>query len=281
MMITDCHIHIQPVEMFKPAALEVMTKARGRYDDVLEYCRSPKALLRYLDSIGVDRVVLINYVAPDVMGFTPAVNPWVADYCKENPKRLIACGSVHPRHTKNVAQDVEEIIRLGIRLIKIHPPHQLLYPNDYLHGVRELETIYSIAQAAGIPVMFHTGTSIFPGARNRFGDPIFLDDVAVDFPDLRILLAHGGRPLWMNTAFFLLRRHKNVYLDISGIPPKMLLEYFPRLEEIAHKTLFGTDFPSPGVPDIKRNLDQVKALPLSTATVERILSKNALEIWPA
>jgi predicted TIM-barrel fold metal-dependent hydrolase len=281
MIITDCHIHIQPVEMFKPAALEVMTKARGRYDDVLEYCRSPKALLRYLDSIGVDRVVLINYVAPDVMGFTPAVNPWVADYCKEDPKRLIACGSVHPRHTKNVAQDVEEIIRLGIRLIKIHPPHQLLYPNDYLHGVRELETIYSIAQAAGVPVMFHTGTSIFPGARNRFGDPIFLDDVAVDFPDLRILLAHGGRPLWMNTAFFLLRRHKNVCLDISGIPPKMLLEYFPRLEEIAHKTLFGTDFPSPGVPDIKRNLDQVKALPLPTGTMERILSKNALEIWPA
>src|SRR5262245_8411577 len=178
-MITDCHIHIQPVEMFKPAALEVMTKARGRYDDVLEYCRSPKAFLKYLDSIGVDRAVLINYVAPDVMGFTPEVNPWVVNYCKEDPKRLIACGSVHPRHTKNVEQDVEEIIRLGIRLIKIHPPHQLLYPNDYVNGVRELETIYLMAQDTGIPVMFHTGTSIFPGARNRFGDPIFLDDVAV------------------------------------------------------------------------------------------------------
>jgi hypothetical protein len=215
------------------------------------------------------------------MGFTPEVNPWVADYCKENPKRLIACGSIHPRHTKNVESDMQELIRLGIRLIKIHPPHQLLFPNDYLSGVRELETIYAMAESAGIPVMVHTGTSIFPNARNKYGDPIHIDDVAVDFPKLKILMAHGGRPLWMNTAFFLLRRHKNVYLDISGIPPKLLLEYFPRLEEIADKTLFGTDFPSPGIPDIKRNLDQVNALPLSAETREKIVSKNALAIWPA
>jgi hypothetical protein len=266
--------------MFKPAALEVMKRARGRYDDVLEYCRNPKALLRYLDSIGVERAVLINYVAPEVMGFTPQVNPWVADYSKEDPKRLIPCGSIHPRHTSNVERDMQELIGLGIRLIKIHPPHQLLFPNDYLNGVRELETIYSMAERAGIPVMIHTGTSIFPNARNKYGDPIHIDDVAVDFPKLKILMAHGGRPLWMNTAFFLLRRHKNVCLDISGIPPKSLLEYFPRLEEIADKTLFGTDFPSPGIPDIKRNLEQVQALPLSAEIKEKILSKNALAIWP-
>lgn len=280
MQITDCHIHIQPVEMFKPAALEVMKRARGTYDDVLEYCRNPKALLKYLDSIRVDRAVLINYVAPEVMGFTPEVNQWVADYCKEDPKRLIPCGSIHPRHTKNVEVDMEQLVRLGIRLIKIHPPHQLLFPNDYLSGVRELETIYAMAQNAGIPVMVHTGTSIFPNARNKYGDPIHLDDVAVDFPKLKILLAHGGRPLWMNTAFFLLRRHKNIYLDISGIPPKSLLEYFPRLEEIADRTLFGTDFPSPGIPDIKKNLDQVRALPLKDETKTKILSTNALAIWP-
>jgi uncharacterized protein len=280
MLITDCHIHIQPVEMFKPAALEVMKRARGQYDDVLEYCRNPKALLKYLDTIEVERVVLINYVAPEVMGFTPEVNQWVVDYCKENHKRLIPCGSIHPRHTRNVEVDMEHLIKLGIRLIKIHPPHQLLFPNDYLNGVRELEVIYSMAQNAGIPVMIHTGTSIFPNARNKYGDPIHLDDVAIDFPKLKLLMAHGGRPLWMNTAFFLLRRHKNIYLDISGIPPKSLLKYFPRLEEIADRTLFGTDFPSPGVPDIKKNLDQFHALPLSDQSKQKILSRNAQSIWP-
>jgi hypothetical protein len=98
---------------------------------------------------------------------------------------------------------------------------------------------------------------------------------------MKLLLAHGGRPLWMHTAFFLLRRHPNVFLDISGIPPKLLLNYFPRLEEIAHKTLFGTDWPGPGVPEIKTNLDDFRALPLREETQQEILSRTALKIWPA
>ena len=270
------------MELFKPEALALMKAKRGAaFAQIEEFCRSPKAFLKHMDQAGIERAVLINYVAPEVIGFTNEVNPFIANYIKEDPKRLIPCGSLHPRHTTNVLADVENIIRLGIRMIKIHPPHQLLYPNDYLHGVNELEIIYRAAEANGIPVMFHTGTSIFPGARNKFGDPIYVDDVAVDFPKLKILLAHGGRPLWMETAFFLIRRHANVYLDISGIPPKTLLKYFPRLEEIAPKTLFGTDWPGPGVPDIKRNLDDFRALSLSAEVQQQILEKTALTIWPA
>src|SRR5258708_29618888 len=168
MIITDCHIHIQPVEMFKAGPLEVMKKARGHYDDILEYCRSPKALLKYLDSIGVDRAVLINYVAPETMGFTHEVNQWVANYCKADPKRLISCGSVHPRHSLNVQQDMDEIIRLGIRLIKVHPPHQLMFANDYLSGMKELEIVYRAAEATELPVKVLTATSIFPQARNKY-----------------------------------------------------------------------------------------------------------------
>ncbi|MEO5937048.1 MAG: amidohydrolase family protein [Terriglobales bacterium] len=280
MIITDCHVHIMPTEMFKPGALAAMQKKRANFAEIQEYCRSPKAFLKHLDAVGIERAVLINYVAPEVMGFTPEVNRWVADYVKEDPKRLIPCGSVHPRHTKDVERDMEEIVRMGIRMIKIHPPHQLLYPNDYLNGVKELEVIYRMAEQHGVPIMFHTGTSIFPGARNKYGDPMYIDDVAVDFPTLKILLAHGGRPLWMESAFFLLRRHANVYLDISGIPPLSLLKYFPRLEEIAHKTLFGTDWPGPGVPEIAKNLADFKGLPLSEAAKVRILSGTALEMWP-
>jgi hypothetical protein len=280
-MITDCHVHITPMEMFKPGAFALIKNHSPNFEQVLEFCRSPKAFLKYLDQCGVERAVLINYVAPEVIGLTNHVNQYIADYVKENPARLLSCGSLHPRHTTNVLADVEQILRLGLRMIKIHPPHQLLYPNDYLNGVKELEIIYRAAEANGVPVMFHTGTSIFPGARNKYGDPIYVDDVAVDFPGLKILLAHGGRPLWMQTAFFLLRRHANVHLDISGIPPKALLKYFPRLEEIAHKTLFGTDWPSPGITDIKKNLDEFRLLPLSQEIQQQILSKTALNIWPA
>ena len=279
-MITDCHIHIAPLEFFKPHALELIKHKRANFDEIVEYCRSPKAFLKYLDRCGVDRAALINYVAPEVIGFTSAVNQWVSDYTKYDPKRLLSCGSLHPRHTSNIMADVERVLRLGLRMIKIHPPHQLLFPNDYLNGVKELEIIYRAAEANGIPVMFHTGTSIFPGARNKYGDPIYLDDVAVDFPELKIILAHGGRPLWMDTAFFLLRRHPNVYLDISGIPPKALLKYFPRLGEIANKTLFGTDWPSPGVVEVGRNLDEFNALPISEEMREQILGKTAATLWP-
>jgi len=279
-LITDCHIHIQPLEMFKPGALELIKKSQADFERVVEFCRSPKAFLNYLDQSGVDRAVLINYVAPEVIGLTNGVNHFIANYVRENPRRLISCGSLHPRHTTNVMADVEQLLRLGIRMIKIHPPHQLLFPNDYLHGMKELEIIYRTAEANGIPVMFHTGTSVFPGARNKYGDPIYVDDVAVDFPRMKIILAHGGRPLWMNSAFFLLRRHPNLYLDISGIPPKELLKYFPRLEEIARKTLFGTDWPSPGVTEIKKNLDDFRSLPLKLETQRQILSATALVLWP-
>ena len=126
-MITDCHIHIQPLELFKPEALALMKAKRGSsFAQIEEYCRSPKAFLKHLDQAGIDRAVLINYVAPEVIGFTNEVNPFIANYVKEDPRRLIPCGSVHPRHTANVLADMENIVRLGIRLIKIHPPHQLL-----------------------------------------------------------------------------------------------------------------------------------------------------------
>ena len=267
--------------MIKPASLEVIKRSRPNFAQIQEFCRSPKAFLKHMDREGLDRAALINYVGPEVIGFTTGVNQYVADYVKENPKRLISCGGLHPRQARNILADVDEILRLKIRMIKIHPPHQLLFPNDYLNGVKELEIIYRAAEANGIPIMFHTGTSVFPEARNRYGDPMYIDDVAVDFPKLKILLAHGGRPLWMQTSFFLLRRHPNVFLDISGIPPKALLKYFPRLEEIAYKTLFGTDWPGPGVPEIKKNIDDFRALPLNEVVRQQILCRTALEIWPA
>src|SRR5437867_10960008 len=107
--------------------------------------------------------------------------------------------------------------------MKIHPPHQLFAANAYADGkLPALRTIYKTAARLKMPVMVHTGTSVFPGARSKFGDPMALDDVAQDFPDLTILMAHGGRPLCGDMAFYLLLRHRNPYLNISCIPSKPL-----------------------------------------------------------
>ena len=270
-----------PYHMVKPSALDLIKQGRKDYADVERYSADPRAFLAFLDTLGVERAGLINYVAPKIIGFTPEVNDWSAKYCSAAPDRLIAFGGVLPGTVADAGAEVDRLAKLGIRAIKMHPSHQALSPNDYMDGNRGLAAVYERAQAHGMPIMIHTGTSIFPGARNLHAQPMLCDDVCIDYPELVIILAHGGRPLWMNEAFFLVRRHKNMYMDISGIPPQKLMEYFPRIENVADKVLWGTDWPGPGVPDIKRNLDDFRALPLSEAVKQQILSKTALAIWPA
>jgi predicted TIM-barrel fold metal-dependent hydrolase len=278
--VIDLHIHIMPHEMMKPAPLELITRGRTDFEEVERFCHDPKLFLKYLDSINTERAGLINYVAPEIIGFTPAVNDWVANFAKIDPFRLIAFGGVHPGTVPDAGAEVDRIAKLGIRAIKIHPSHQALTPNSYLHGNTELRKIYDRAQHHHIPIMIHTGTSIFPGARNVHAQPMLCDDIGVDFPDLPIILAHGGRPIWMAEAFFLVRRHKNFHMDISGIPPQKLLEYFPRIEDIADKVLWGTDWPSPGVNQMHQNVAKFNALPLSAATKQKILHDNASALFP-
>jgi predicted TIM-barrel fold metal-dependent hydrolase len=280
MRIIDIHIHIQPLHMFKPAALELIKRGRRDYADVERFSADPVAFLKFLDQVGVERAGLINYVSPEVIGFPPAVNDWIANYCSAAPDRLLAFGSVHPKFVPDPGAEVDRLVKLGIRGLKVHPSHQHYSPNAYRDGLGPLAAVYDRAQANGLPVMVHTGTSIFPGARNVHAQPMLADDVSIDFPNLVVILAHGGRPLWMNEAFFLVRRHRNMYMDVSGIPPQKLLEYFPRLEEIADKVLFGTDWPGPGVPDVCGNIDKFLALPISEAARQKILYDNAARLFP-
>ncbi len=278
--VIDLHVHVQPLEMFKPEALELIRRGRKDFDQLVELCRDPAKFVALLDSIEVERAALINYVSPDVIGFTSEVNDWVAKYAAAFPQRLIAVGSVHPRYVSDAGAEVDRLVALGIRMLKVHPPHQLLYPNEYRQGLGTQAAIYERAQHHGLPVMVHTGTSVFPRARNIYADPLFVDDVAVDFPRLRIILAHGGRPLWMNNAFFMVRRHPNVWMDISSIPPLRLLEYFPRLEEIAPKVLYGSDWPGPSVASMKANVDALCRLNLSDEAKRMILYDNAAALFP-
>ena len=280
MRITDAHIHIQPFHMMPPAIAATFWKGKPNREELEGLAADPRKLLARMDADGVDRVGLINYVSPDLMGFTAEANPWMVQYASVDPSRLIAFGSVHPRFSKDAAGDTHRVIDAGARALKVHPPHQLFRANAYQDGLPALADIYRVAEECGVPVTIHTGTSVFPGARSRFGDPMDVDDVAIDFPKLKILLAHGGRPLWMEHAFFVVRRHSNVCLEVSGIPPAKLLEYFPRLEELADKTIWGTDWPSPGIKSMRTNVDAFLALPLSEAAKHRILEANARRIWP-
>jgi uncharacterized protein len=280
MRVFDCHVHVQPWEQMKPGTRALMAAGRPDLAEIHEAMADPDRLLRLMDREGVERACLINYVAPEVMGFDASANDWVARYVRGREDRLVAVGSVHPRHATDAARETRRLFdELGIRMLKIHPPHQLFAANAYRDGLEGLAEVYAEAQRSARPVMIHTGTSIFPGARNRYADPMAVDDVAVDFPDLKIILAHAGRPLYMDTAVFLARRHPNVRLDLSGIPPKKLLEYLPRLEELSVKCLWGTDYPSPGIASMKRNVEDFLALSLPEAAQQRILWDNATALF--
>ncbi len=279
MRVWDCHVHIQPHWMLKPGVLDILKLGTGQAEMLDTYIRNPGKFVEYLDHVGVERAGLVNYVAPRVMGFGPKVNDFLHDYCKDYPDRVYGYAGILPKQKEEARREMNRILRLGLRALKLHPPHQLLYPNEYLHGRPGLREVYRIAEREGVPVMIHTGTSVFPGARSRYGDPLTVDDVAVDFPDLRIIMAHGGRPFWTEEAFYLLRRHPHVYMDISSIPPQNLLRYFPRLGEVAHKAMFGSDWPGPGVPDIRANLDKFLKVDLPEETKERILWGTAVEVF--
>jgi predicted TIM-barrel fold metal-dependent hydrolase len=278
--VIDAHIHIQPFHMMKPDVQRTFWRKKDNRAELESYAEDASKLLRRMDDDGVERVGLINYVSPDLMGFTTEVNDWMLRFASADRARLMAFGSVNPRFTSDVAGEVDRIIDAGVRALKIHPPHQIFRANAYQDSLPSRAELYGRAEAAGLPVTIHTGTSVFPGARSRFGDPMDVDDVAIDFPKLTVLLAHGGRPLWMDAAFFVVRRHPNVHLELSGIPPSKLLEYFPRLTEIADRVLWGTDWPSPGVKDLRQNIDQFLALPLSELQQRAILETNALALFP-
>lgn len=266
--------------MLRPGVRERMTKERDDVEKIEAMIADSRLFLKYLDEQGVDAAAVINYPAHEVMGFTDQVNDYVAEFARRNPTRILAVGGVDARHEKRAADHVKALHAKGVRALKIHPPHQLYAANAYVDGGwRSLREIYSEAQELGMPVIIHTGTSVFPGARNRFGDPMAIDDVALDYPQLKIVMAHGGRPLYMDKAFFILRRHENVHLDISSIPPKSLLEYFPRFTEIASRAMFGSDWPGPGAKSIKGNVDAFKDLKFDEKTQRAVLYENAARLF--
>jgi predicted TIM-barrel fold metal-dependent hydrolase len=279
---TDIHIHIQPWEMMKPAVLATIEKARDDLQLLRTLRSNPAAYVALLDENRIGRCGIINYVAPDIMGFAAEVNEWVADFRDRAGSRALAFGGIHPPACPSVRGEMRRLLdRLRVDAIKIHPPHQNLAPDAYRTGAcPELATVYEFCHERGVPIMFHTGTSVFPGARSRHGDPMALDDVAVDYPGLKIIMAHAGRPLWYDEAFFLVRRHQNLWVDLSGIPPKKVLEVLPRIEEISHRVLWGSDWPSPGVRNMRKNLDDFLALPINEEAKRRITRDNALELFP-
>src|SRR5256886_4764937 len=232
-----------PYSMMKPSAMELMKKGRKDYADVERYCADPRAFLAFLDTLGVERAGLINYVAPKIIGFTPEVNDWSAKYCSVAPDRLIAFGGVLPGTVRDPGAEVDRLLKLGIRAIKMHPSHQVLSPNDYMDGNRGLAAVYERAQANNLPIMIHTGTSIFPGARNLHAQPMLCDDVCIDYPNLvdrdrkstRLNSSHSQ----ISYAVFCLKKKNNKQLRYDQFVDGFRVDVVPPCQQHRGETIVG------------------------------------------
>jgi len=270
MPVIDFHLHIVDPENLRPWAKEYLQTSSGEDVEYLEQImRHPKLLVEMLHENGVDYGVVLTEISPITTGVIS--NEAVAEFCKAH-EALIPFANVNPFMVANPAQELERcVLEMGFKGLKLYPTYQGFYANDNM-----IYPIYAKAEELRIPVMIHTGSSIFQGARLKYGDPLWMDDVAVDFPDLTLIQVHSGRGLWYRRAFLLARLHHNVHMEIAGLPPRKLLEYFPDLAKNADKIIFGSDWP--GLRSIKANIEAIRSLPLSEETKAKILGKNAARI---
>jgi uncharacterized protein len=185
---------------------------------------------------------------------------------------LVPIANLNLNFHDDPASEFARQLSLGARALKLHPIHGFFYAND-----KRLYPIYETCQEQGLPVLFHAGTSLFEGSKMRYSDPYTFDDVVNDFPHLKIVLCHGGRGFWYNIAEFLVKNFDNVYIDISGLPPGNLLNYWPSMKKFAHKYLFGTDFP--GVPGIRKNFEVLSGLVDNDEALGRIAFQNAYDLY--
>jgi uncharacterized protein len=212
-------------------------------------------------------------------GRAPVPNEEVAEVAAANPDVLIPFASIDPARGRAGAAEARRLAdRHGVRGFKFHPNVQQFYPND-----RSAYPLYEAIEELGLPAVFHSGqTGIGAGVpggggvRLKYSNPLYVDDVAVDFPGLPIVLAHPSFP-WQEEALAVATHKPQVHIDLSGWSPK----YFPPLlvryanSLLQDKVLFGSDFPLL-TPD--RWLADFEELDIKSAVRPKILKDNAARL---
>jgi uncharacterized protein len=274
--LVDAHLHAARLPTLKPAWHEWAHDFGDRtvLDEVYDAAGTvrPAAFDGYLARQGVDVALLLCEYSPKVTGIQPIED--LLPLTGHNPARLKAIANVNPHLHYPAEEELERQLGLGAVACKIHPVHAGTPASN-----RELYRCYEICQDAGIPVVVHSGTSTFPGSANQFADPILLDDVLRDFRRLHVVLAHGGRGWWYDAAAFLALSSERVWIELSGLPPQRLREYYARHNwaRLTRRMIFGTDWP--GVPGIGRNARAVAALCPDERTADLVLAGNAAQVY--
>ncbi|HST67050.1 MAG TPA: amidohydrolase family protein [Mycobacteriales bacterium] len=269
--LVDVHLHPARKATLKPSWPQWTAGFAAGVDQVYaaDGTVDPAAFDAYLASEGVDIALAFAEYSPRVTGMQA-----VEDLLPLLSARVKLVANVNPHLHHPIEEEVQRQLDLGAVALKIHPVHAGVAAND-----RSLYPAYALCQEAGVPLVVHCGTSTFPGALNTYADPIVLDDVLRDFRSLDVLLAHGGRGWWYDAAAFLALSNERVWIELSGLPPSRLRDYYARQNwnRLVRRMVFGTDWP--GVPGIAANARAVAELCPDDETADLVLAGNALRIY--
>jgi predicted TIM-barrel fold metal-dependent hydrolase len=275
-LFVDAHVHVPVLGTIAPAWREWAQQYGA--DGILERVwgpdgvPDPAALDECFAEQGVDIALLFCEYSPKTTGYQlfDDLLPLVA----QNPRRFRPVANVNPHLHFPIARELERQLDLGAAALKLHPVHGGFRCDD-----AALYPAYSVLVERGVPLVVHCGTSTFPGSTNAYADPQLLDAVLRDFPDLHVVLAHGGRGWWYDAAAFLAQSRDTVWLELSGLPPKRLPDYYARfdLPRLARKWIFGTDWP--GVPGQAVNARAVTGLGLDDEVASLVLGGNAMAVY--
>ena len=233
-----------------------------------------------MDAAGIDKAVLLPIDCERTQGVSIFSNEQIAEICRKYG-RFLGFASVDPNDPMATTKLENAIRKLKLRGLKLAPELQYFYPNDQEKAYPLFET----AQMLKIPILFHSGLSWEPAARLKYSHPLLLEDVAADFPGLKIILAHLGWP-WVEEAAILALKYSNVYIDTSslyfGDPLEFLNFIFTRRlpvsvieNSLCDKMLFGSNYPR---IEIHKMVDAIKNLGLSGKCLDKILGENAQSV---
>jgi hypothetical protein len=273
-VIIDVHTHCLQPDHFSEASKQA--SERAGYPPFAQV--EPETYLEHMEP--VDKAIVFGVRGVSTGNRSP--NDYTAEWVKIAPEKLIGFMAIDPTE-EGFLEEIDRGVELGLRGIKIYPMLGRYDPTDY-----KVTPMFERAQRLGLPIMTHVGAQPEPRAPLKYSHPLLYDDLAISFPDLKIIIAHMGHP-WQRDCALVLRKHPNVFADVSGVWVRSYQGWQALVGMIewgvADKLMFGSDFPlwtpQEGMDKIRRLNDQLEGTKLPRIpddVIEGIFHRNSLEL---
>jgi hypothetical protein len=274
-LLVDCHSHVweYPGHISEEFVNEANARSRGHK---LDLNIPPEKHFKAM--AGVEKVIAFGLRAFHSGLWVPS--EFVARYAASHTEKVIGFGAIDPA-VDPIDETLDEIVRLKLRGVKLGPIYQNIHPTD----PRMLQ-VYKFCEANHLPILIHQGTTFVRTGPLKYALPIQLEDVAMEFPELKMIIAHLGHP-WIADTLVLIRKHPHLYSDISALHyrPWQFYNALIMAKEygVLDKLLFGSDYPftTPeasieGLRNINHFAEGTNLPRLTTEEIERIIYSPTL-----